>query len=425
MKYITPKGTRDLFPEEKILKNYLVDTLKTVFETYGFNPIETPSLEMYKTCTAKFSAGEGTDVLDELFTLKDRAERILGLRYELTFPFARFIANNPQIPKPFKRYQIDRVWRNGPIKLGRYREFWQADADIVGNEKIEADAEILAMTNKIFKELDLEVVIKINSRKLLDEILKFCKVPKESRNSVTIIIDKLDKIGKKGVKEELKKRDIKEKTSEKILNLIEIEDIKKLEKELGKSAENGIKELKELFRLLKNFNVKNYEFSPSLARGLIYYTGTIFEVYLKGSKIKSSVAAGGRWDDMIAKFGGNEKVPAVGISFGLDVLIDALNLKLKKKEMKKSIVDIFIIPINELEKSIEIAEKLREKGIKTDIDLSGKNISKNLSYADSFEIPYVLIVGSKDLKNEKVTLKNMKTGKEEKIPVKKISKVLR
>ncbi len=417
MKYKAPKGTRDFLPEEKILRNKIVSTLKNVFEKYGFNPIETPALEMYNTCTAKFSAGEGTDVLEELFTLKDRADRIMGLRYELTFPFARVIANNPQIPKPFKKYQIGRVWRNGPVKLGRYREFWQADVDVIGSENIYLDAEILALAQEVFQKLNLKTKIKINNINLLNEILEFYEIPEKLKTQVIISIDKLEKLGKQKIIKELTKKKLQKDKAEKILELLEINDLKIIESKIGKNK--GIDELKELFSALKKFDVKNYEFCSNLARGLIYYTGTIFEVYLENSEITSSIAAGGRWDNMISKFAGTkEKIPAVGISFGIDVMMDAI--KIETEKFDKSIAEVFVIPIKEINESIKIVNKLRKSGIKSDIDLTETSISKNLEYANSLGISKVIIVGPKDLEKNKVTLKNMKTGKEKKIELNKI-----
>ena len=417
MKYKASKGTRDFLPEEKILRNKIVSTLKNVFEKYGFNPIETPALEMYNTCTAKFSAGEGTDVLEELFTLKDRADRVMGLRYELTFPFARVVANNPQIPKPFKKYQIGRVWRNGPVKLGRYREFWQADVDVVGSEGAYTDAEILALTREVFQKLGLNASIKINNINLLNGILEFCRVPEKLKTQVIVSIDKLEKIGKKGVIEELTKKKLQKEKAEKILELLKINDLKIIESKIGKNE--GIGELKELFSALKKFDVKNYEFCSNLARGLVYYTGNIFEIYLNNSNITSSVAAGGRWDDMISKFAETkERIPAVGISFGIDVIMDAI--KDETENFDKSIAEVFVVPIKELSESIKIVNRLRKYGIKSDIDLTGTSISKNLEYANSLGIPKVIIVGPKDLEQNKVTLKDMKTGKERKVEINKI-----
>ncbi len=417
MKYKAPKGTRDFLPEDKILRNKIVSTLKKVFEKYGFNPIETPALEMYNTCTAKFSAGENTDVLEELFTLKDRAGRKLGLRYELTFPFARLISNNPQIPKPFKKYQIGRVWRNGPVKIGRYREFWQADVDVIGNESIYAEAEILALAKEFFEKIKIDAVIKINNKKLLNDILTYFKIPKKKWNSVTISIDKLDKIGKKGVEKELVEKGLKKEKIRKILDMLDLNDLEALESEIGRTK--GIKELEELFKILEDFEIKNYEFSTSLARGLIYYTGTIFEIYVKNSEIKSSIAAGGRWDNLISKFRKtDEKIPAVGISFGIDVIMDML--KINNQDLKKSNVAVFVIPIKEIKESIKIVNKLRKSEIKSDIDLTSTSLSKNLEYANNFKIPKIIIVGSRDLKENKVTIKDMETGKEKKVKLNKI-----
>lgn len=431
MKYETPKGMRDLLPEEKILKSRVIDALRQMFETYGFNPLETPSLEEYKTCTAKFSAGNESDVVQELFSLEDRAGRKLGLRYEMTFPLARVIANNPQLAKPFKRYAIGPVWRNGPIKLGRYREFWQCDVDIVGVKDVIADAELIALAENFFKKLGLEVVIKVNNRKLLKGLMSACDIPEKKQDSVIITIDKLNKIGIDGVTKELDEKGITGDSIEKLTKLIQMKgnalQITTLLKEeiRNEIGREGLAETKILFDYLKDFGVKSAELDISLARGLAYYTGPIFEVFMKKGEIKSSIAAGGRWDNMIQKFAGNDtEIPATGISFGIDVIGEVLKLE-KKINAEKSVVRVYVIPINTLRESVEIAQKLRASGVNTDIDLMGKNISKNLEFANNQGIPYVLVIGPKEIKEGKVSVKNMKTGKEQKVKIDEIEKVIK
>ncbi|MDD5181761.1 MAG: histidine--tRNA ligase [Candidatus Nanoarchaeia archaeon] len=431
MEYETPKGMRDFLPEEKILRDEVVAKLKKTFELYGFNPIETPALEDYKTCTAKFGAGEEADVLQELFALEDRAGRKLGLRFEMTFPLARVIANNPQLAKPFKRYAMGPVWRNGPIKLGRYREFWQADVDIVGTSELSSDAEMLSLAETAFKKLGLDIVIKVNNRKLLKGMMNSCNIPEKEQDSVIITIDKLNKIGLEGVKAELKEKGISTDSISKLLKLIQLKGNAKqitamLKSELrNEIAGEGIAEINALFEYLKEFGVKSAELDVSLARGLSYYTGTIFEVFMKEGEIKSSIAAGGRWDDMIQKFANSKlPMPAVGISFGLDVICDVLKLQ-EKTSARKSIVSAYLVPLGTVKESIKIAQKLREGGINTDLDLTGKSISKNLEYANRQGIPYVAIIGPKELKEDSVMLKDMKKGEEKKIKTAELVKALK
>lgn len=426
------KGTRDFLPEDKILRQKIVDTLRKNFERFGYNPIETPAIELLKLATRKGSVDSNTDTFNEMYTFKDQAKRKLALRYEFTFQLARIISMYKELAIPFKRYQIGKIWRDGPIKKGRYREFVQCDVDIVGVKSLEADAEILAMYTKIFDSLNLNVEIKINDRKFLDGVLEFSGINKSKREAAIISIDKLEKIGRSGVIKEAKKKGIIEDSIIKALDLLEQEGsnsqiIKNLEKFINnKAAKEGLNEIKELLKLSKNLGAKNVEFVPSLARGLSYYTGPVFEVFLKSGKLKSAVAGGGRWDNMIGKFSGSkEEIPAVGTSFGLDTIYDALLLE-NKAEKIKSLVKVFIIPIGDVRKeAMEIVSKLRENNINSDYDLIGRGISKNLKYVNKQGIPYVIFVGKQELKKNKLKLRDMKTGKEKLTSLIQIIKILK
>ena len=400
-----PKGTKDIDVEEKIQVNRIIKIITEVFEKYGFNPLQTTTLEKYETLAAKYAGG--SEILKETFKLKDQGKRNLGLRYDLTVPLARYIAMNPNLKMPFKRYEIGQIFRDGPIKTGRYREFTQLDADTVGSSNMLADAEILAMTSEVFSRLNLKFIIRLNNRKVLDSILDYYNIPKEKREDMILSIDKLDKIEVSGVKKELTEKGFKKVDN--LLNLIftnDLNDVKKVIKD-----KNGIEELNQLIKYCKLLNVKNLKIDISLARGLAYYTGTIFEVYLKNSEIKSSVAAGGRYDKMIGSFIGRD-VPAVGISFGIDVIKDA-----SKQNKEKNVAEFYLIPINTLEKSFGILTKLRQANLKCDIDLNDRGISKNLEYASKYEIPYVVLIGKDELKQNKVKLRDMKTGKEKLLAV--------
>ena len=405
-----PKGTRDLKPEEMIARNKVIGTLREIFEVYGFSPLETPVLEKYDILAAKYAGG--SEILKETFKLKDQGKRDLGLRYDLTVPLSRFIGMNPNTKMPFKRYQIGEVFRDGPVESARYRQFTQCDVDIVGCREMTADAEIIALISRAFEKLGLDCVIKINSRKLLNDILNYCKVPKNKIEEVIIIIDKMDKIGIEEVKKELSKI-INKKIIQKIEEIISIEGLNESKisklKEIIKKSE-GLDEIQSLLNYLDMINV-GVDFDISLARGLAYYTGTVIEVFLRDSGVKSAVCAGGRYDKMIGSFLGRGNFPAVGVAFGLDRIYDAYTEK--NKEGKKTVTQIFIIPIKTLNESLKICEELRKSGIKADIDLMGKGISKNLEFANSLGIPYVLFIGPDELKQNKVKLRDMKTGEEE------------
>jgi len=412
-----PKGTRDLKPEEMIARNKVIGILREIFEVYGFSPLETPVLEKYEILAAKYAGG--SEILKETFRLKDQGKRDLGLRYDLTVPLSRFIGMNPNTKMPFKRYQIGEVFRDGPVESARYRQFTQCDVDIVGCREMTADAEIIALISRAFEKLGLDCVIKINSRKLLNDILNYCKVPKNKIEEVIIIIDKMDKIGIEEVKKELSKI-INKKIIQKIEEIISIEGLNESKisklKEIIKKSE-GLDEIQSLLNYLDMINV-GVDFDISLARGLAYYTGTVIEVFLRDSDVKSAVCAGGRYDKMIGSFLGRGNFPAVGVAFGLDRIYDAYTEK--NKEGKKTVTQIFIIPIKTLNESLKICEELRKSGIKADIDLMGKGISKNLEFANSLGIPYVLFIGPDELKQNKVKLRDMKTGEEELFTVKEL-----
>lgn len=427
MELQTAKGVRDIPPEEKALKNQVVNTLTEVFGLYGFAPLETPILERYETLAAKFAAGEASDALKETFTLTDQGDRKLGLRFDLTVPLARFMAMNPMLKMPFKRYEVGRVFRDGPIKLGRYREFWQCDIDTIGSNSMLADAEILAVVDAVFRKLGLDIMIKINNRKVLNGILEQAGIAETGGKEQAIIaIDKLDKIGKEGVEKELQERGFSKKPIENIFMLVK-ENIsfaelkKKLANEEGRA---GIKELEELFSYLKSMNISTAQFDVSLARGLAYYTGSVFEARLKKGQISSSVAGGGRWDNMIGSFlGGGKEVPAVGVAFGLEPIMDTL--RLEKKIKSKSVAQVYVIPINTVAESLQTVQELRENGIAASFCLGKKGVSKNLEYANSLEIPYVIIIGEDELKKKKVLLRDMNDGTEQLLMVKDVIKKLK
>ncbi len=422
----TPRGTRDFPPEEKIIRDKVINQIKEIFERYGYSPLETPTFEKIEILDVKNSAGESSDIVSEIYKFKDQGNRELGLRYEFTFALARFVGQNPQLKLPFKRYQIGPVFRDGPIKSGRYREFYQCDIDVVGPKFGLIDAEILAVVKDVFKSLELDIDIEVNNRKLLNELISFCEIEKEQATDVIITIDKLKKIGLEAIKQELITKKI---SAEKINKLLEIlkktkegNNQQKLEifKEILGEPE-AIKELQVFFENLSLFKV-DVVFNPTLARGLAYYTGPIYEVFLKEQKLMSgSLAGGGRWDQMIGKYIGNEKLntPAVGLAFGIEPILEII--KKRKGLVKKSVANLLIVPIgNTLEKTIEITQQLRERGKKVIVDLQKRNISKNLDYADKLGVPYVGFLGEDELKQNKIKIKTLATGEEKLIDIDKI-----
>lgn len=423
MELQTAKGVRDIPPEEKIVQNKLMSILKDTFELHGFSPLETPILERYETLAAKFASGEESDALKETFKLEDQGGRKLALRNDLTVPLARYVAMNPILKMPFKRYEMGIVFRDGPIKTGRSRQFWQCDADTMGSKSMLSEAEFLSIMQKVFDRLNLEIIIKINNRKLLNGILEQAGI-KEKEEALTAI-DKLDKIGKEGVAKEFLERGYKQKQVDNLFELVRAGiSVKKLKSKIkNEEGKQGILELEEVFNYAKQMGVKDLQFEVSLVRGQAYYTGSVFEAYHKKGKVTSSLAGGGRWDQMIGEFlGGNREVPAVGVSFGLVPIMECL--KEKEKIVQKSPAQVYVIPIKKVDESLKILQQLREAGINADFDLNQRGVSKNLEYAGSQGITYVIIIGEEELKKKKVLLKDMNSGAERLLSVKDVIKNL-
>jgi histidyl-tRNA synthetase len=401
-----PRGMRDFPPEEKILRDEVISVLKGIFELYGFSPLETPVVERWEVLSAKYSGGE--EILKETFKLTDQGGRQLGLRYDLTVPLARFVGMNPTIKRPFKRYQIGTVYRDGPIKKGRTREFYQCDADIVGSSSPLADAECVQLALDVFEKLGIDVEVKINNRKVLYELAQAAEIPEELTEAAILSLDKLEKIGPDGVLREMIERGIARVSAERFLSGAQ-------DREALKKGE-GYRELEPVLSALQDPRVV---WTPSLARGLSYYTGTIYEVYAKNSSVTGSLAAGGRYDNMIGQFlGGSEKIPAVGISFGLEPILEVLKEKHSERIVRKTVTQVYVIPFKTLlAEGRAICQQLRRAGIKTDMDFSAKGISDGLKYANAYEIPFVVIVGPDEVAAGKVKLRDMRSGEEKLLTV--------
>jgi len=412
------RGTRDFLPEEKIFRDRIISIFRTAFENYGFVPIETPAIEKWETLSAKFAGG--ASILEETYNFDDRAGRKIGLRYDLTVPLARVVAMNPNLIMPFKRYSIDKVWRYEEFKPGRYREFYQCDCDIVGVKSMLAESECFSMAVNIFSKLGFDdYIIKLNNRKILSALLDYAGI-KTKKDEVFLIIDKLDKMGSDEASKMLIEIGIKKEKIEKLFKTLQIKgSSEKILVELEKliSKNEGIDELREIlsYGKLMGFGSR-IQISLSLVRGLSYYTGTIFEFSVSESKI-GTITAGGRYDSMISKFAGKEnEIPAFGISFGIERIIDVM----KKRNMYKSessLTKVFTAPILDkvLPDAIVIAENLRKKGINTEIEMLSRTLKKQLEYADKKGIEYVVILGEKEISEKMATVRNMKTKEEKKI----------
>ncbi|MBW2967295.1 histidine--tRNA ligase [Candidatus Woesearchaeota archaeon] len=423
MKLMNARGTRDFAPEDKIVRQRLTDMLRKTFELYGFSPLETPVIERLDVLSAKYAGG--AEILKETFSFQDQGRRELCLRYDLTVPMARFVGMNPTVKMPFKRYQIGQVFRDGPIKTGRYREFWQCDVDIVGSKSMLADAQCLQIAQKFFRTLELDVFIEVNSRKILDGMMEASGIPEDKRMPVIMEIDKLKKVGQDAVQKNIEALGIDKDPLMKLMEILttdgsneeKLNSLKPLlTSDTGKA---GLEEIQELLSYLDN---RNIVFNIALARGLSYYTGPVFEVFMEDGKLfSSSLAGGGRWDRMIQDFLQSKKeYPAVGISFGIEPITAVLNLLDKEDKTRLTVTKVYVIPIGTQKECIAIAEQLRAEGINTDMDIMGKGISKNLDYADKMGIPFVIFVGEDELKAGKFKLKDMESGEEQMLSIEDI-----
>ncbi|MFH0979450.1 MAG: histidine--tRNA ligase [Candidatus Roizmanbacteria bacterium] len=387
----TLKGFRDFLPSEAIARNYVIGKIKAVFERFGFDPLETPALEYAETLLGKY--GEEADKLMYLF--EDKGKRRVGLRYDQTVPLARIIAQYQNIPKPFKRYQIQPVWRAENTQKGRFREFLQCDIDTIGAEDLYSDAEIIICVLATVKYLGFK-----NTKMLINDRSVFYKMSPK----FIIAVDKLAKIGKEGVIKELINKGMLKNDAEKFISSFDKTKPPPLIISLFKILkENGLKE-----RL-------DFEFAPTLARGLDYYTSTIFELSCQDYNA-GSIGGGGRYDKLISQFI-SQDVPAVGFAFGFDRLLEAmkqLNLLPSKTTSTKVLVTVFSDDL--LKKSVSVVNDLRNNKINADINFDNNlKLDKQLKYADKKGIPYVIIIGPEEVEKKVFKLKDMKKGEQKEL----------
>ena len=408
MKLMNVKGTVDSLPNKEIVRRRVVNTLTSIFENYGYLPLDTSILCYYDLLASKYAGG--SEILKEVYTLKDQGDRLLGLRYDLTVPFSKVISINAgkEITLPFKRYEVGKVFRDGPVKTGRAREFYQCDVDVCGIEGSYIEAEMLAMTVECYRRLGIDVEIEINNRKLLEGFIIEAGISKELSSRVILSVDKLAKIGEDGVRRELADYNIDDDKLNKLFSLFKC-NIRDLDNSniTNDSFIEGSNEIKELFGYINDLELTECKFTPYLARGLEIYTGTVWEVFDKEKRITSAIGGGGRYDKIITNFidDGNS-YPAVGISFGLVPICEILN----QKEEVSNIYDLLIVPMDTKSVSLKLANKLREKNIKVIIEMSNRKIKKVLETANRNNIPYVIILGGNEVENKKLDIKNMKEG---------------
>lgn len=402
----TLKGFRDFLPDKMSVRREVIKRISLVFEKYGFNELQTPALEYKEVLTGKY--GEEAEKLMYLF--KDRGDRDVGLRYDLTVPLARVAAGYPNLTYPFKRYQIQPVWRAEKPQKGRYREFYQCDFDIIGANSPLADAEIVAILSDTFSALGFtEFRIKINSRSVLSKSLKKAMIPYQLHNPAIITIDKLEKKGKASVEKELAQKGLTDS------------QINKLFVEIKKAKPGEM--LQKVIEHAQSLGVgQNLEFEATLSRGLDYYTGPIYEVVVNTKKSLpgkqyGSLAGGGRYDKLLANLGGPD-LPATGASIGLDRVIDTIEELDLWEDVRKNAASVLVTVFSEkyLSHSIEIANLLRKSGINTELYLdSNAKLQKQLKYADKKGLDWAVIIGPEETLKREVVLKNLKTKTQESI----------
>ncbi len=419
------KGGYDFLPEEQNIRNYINNTLKEVFEQYGYCSIETPILCYYDILAGKYD--ESNDLLNEIYKLTDQGKRKLGLRYDLTVPFSKLIAlNKNKLTMPFKRYEIAKVFRDGPIKAGRDREFTQCDVDVVGIEGQMIEAELVSLYVEAFKKLKIDVEIKYNSRKLMNGLILESGVAEDLTSKTITIIDKIEKLSKEDFEKALLEIGLTTEQSEKLQQYFSmtLEQINEMFKDTQNFVlEEGLKELNELNDYLKALNIQEYcKFTSSLARGQDYYTGTVFEVYEKNGVLNCSIGGGGRYDKIITDFINDGNVyPAVGVSFGLTSLYAIL--KDRAELSKKSQLDFYIIPMGTEKESLKLAIELRKQGFNVDISMNGRKLKKCLDYANKTNIPYVIILGEDEIKKGSFFIKDMNNKNQIEVSFDKIESV--
>jgi histidyl-tRNA synthetase len=395
MKFKPPRGTRDYLPEEMVRRRNVFEKIRKVFESYGYGEVCTPAFEDFKLLAKK----SGPEIEKEIYAFEDKGGRKLGLRFDPTVPICRIVASNPSLPKPIKFYYITRMWRYDRPQAGRWREFWQAGVELIGSKKPEADAEILAVVYDSLRAVGIKnFYFRINSRNVVEDFIKKSGIPAEKKFDAFRAVDKMGKIGEVGVKKEMKDCGIPAKKISEFLKLIK----------LGHASKKEIAGLECIKQSAEKIGVRNIEIDFSIVRGIDYYTGFVFETFVKGYEGLGSVASGGRYDDLIGIYGG-ENLPATGFGIGLDRLMEII--KTKEKYMP---TDVYVALVNEniRENAIQIAQILRKNNIKAEVDLMGRSLSKQLEYANAKNIPYCIIIGPQELKQKKIRLRDMVSGQE-------------
>ncbi len=445
-----PKGTRDFSPLEMVKRNYIFDTIKAVFRLYGFQPIETPAMENLSTLMGKYGE-EGDKLLFKILNSGDFISKVpqeildeknsnklttklseKGLRYDLTVPFARYVVQNrSDISFPFKRYQIQPVWRADRPQKGRYREFYQCDVDVIGSNSLLNEVELVQIIDDVFQKLNINTIVKINNRKILAGIAE--AIGELDRIiDITVAIDKLDKIGLEKVNQEMTGKGISENAVEKLQPILLLsgsteEKLTQIEKVIGQTevGAKGINEMRTLFGYLKNFELQTeVELDLTLARGLNYYTGAIFEVKSKDIEI-GSICGGGRYDDLTGIFGMPD-VSGVGVSFGAERIYDVLVQQDAFPADSLETTKAMFVNFGEKEEAycLPVLAELRKKNVNAELFPESAKMKKQMNYANRKQIPFVILAGDSEMEAKKFTLKNMETGEQQLLNAEELIKIL-
>lgn len=420
------KGSMDYLPQEQMIRNKIINILSNTFEEYGYLPLETTTICYYDLLASKYAGG--AEILKEVYKLNDQGERNLALRYDLTVPFAKVIAMNKGLNLPFKRYEIGKVYRDGPVKVGRAREFYQCDIDVCGIEGQYVEAELMSLAVSGYKKLGININIEWNNRKFLSGIISLCGIKEEYISNVILSVDKLAKIGEKGVKEELKELNIEDNKLEELFNYFKL-NIEELENKFSNTnneiLQEGIKEIIELNNYLKGLGLNECIFTPYLARGLEIYTGTVWEVFDKDKNMTCAIGGGGRYDKIITNFiNDGNTYPAVGMSFGLVPICEIL--KKKNFNNEESLYDLYIVPMSDNENifALNLANKLRKQGIKVIVEMKKRKIKKCMEWADKNNIDYVSVIGETETETNEIEIKDMKNYNSTKLNINNIDKII-
>jgi len=426
MKIQNVKGSMDYLPEEQLLRNKVINILSNNFLKYGYLPVETTTLCYYDMLASKYAGG--AEILKEVYKLNDQGERDLALRYDLTVPFSKIIAMNKGLNLPFRRYEIGKVFRDGPVKVGRNREFYQCDVDVCGIEGEYVEAELFALAFNCYNDLGIDIYIEWNNRKFLSGIILECGIEESLVSPVILSVDKLAKIGEDGVKEELREYNISNDKLDKLFGYFKL-SIDELDSEFSNSnnelLREGINEVLSLNKYLVELGLVDARFTPYLARGLEIYTGSVWEVFDKNKNVTCAIGAGGRYDKIITNFISDGNVyPAVGMSFGLVPICEILSRNIDTTN--NYLYDLYIVPMSSEEEivSLRLANDLRKNGIRVIVEMKKRKIKKSMEWANKNNIPYVVVIGGNEVELGEVEIKDMKNYDTNRVSINDIDKML-